>query len=147
MIIKSIIYLFSCLTLSFTFNLRFLEYEKNTYDYSNIQSNTINENISNASLVSTRTDENVIYISESNLVQILFSNVNKTGDASNIENSHYYGVNSAVLINKAIGNFKNFDIYTYAIGSNGITAVNDAIVNIDYLTIGTYKANSRYYCC
>lgn len=133
MIIKNIIYLFACLTLSFTSDLRFLEYEKNTYDYSNIQSNTINKNISNASLVSTRTDESVIYISENNLVQILFSNLNKTGDASNIENSHYYGVNSAVLINKAIGNFKNFEIDTYAIGSNGITAVNDAIINIDYL--------------
>lgn len=142
MTFQNVILLFTCLTLSLTSNLRFLESGDNTYDYSKIQATSKNKNISNADLISTKADESIVYISDDNLVSIVDSIANKTGDASNAENSHYYGVNSAVLVNNAKAQFVGFNITSNAIGSNGITVVNNGEASIENLKIHTEKVNS-----
>ena len=100
---RNIIYLSICLTLSLSSNLRFLPSETNTYNYSNIKAIYTNTNISNEASVSTTSDESVIYVSNNNFIMLNSGIATKRGDASNSENSKYYGVNSAVLINKTKG--------------------------------------------
>ena len=100
---RNIIYLSICLTLSLSSNLRFLPSETNTYNYSNIKATYTNTNSSNEVLASTTSDESVIYISNNNFIMLNSGIATKRGDASNSENSKYYGVNSAVLINKTKG--------------------------------------------
>ena len=65
---RNIIYLSICLTLSLSSNLRFLPSETNTYNYSNIKATYTNTNSSNEVLASTTSDESVIYVSNSNYV-------------------------------------------------------------------------------
>ena len=100
---RNIIYLSICLTLSLSSNLRFLPSETNTYNYSNIKTIYTNTNSSKEASVSTTSDESVIYVSNNNFIMLNSGIATKRGDASNSENSKYYGVNSAVLINKTKG--------------------------------------------
>ena len=103
---RNIIYLSICLTLSLSSNLRFLPSETNTYNYSNIKATYTNTNTSNEVLASTISDESVIYVSNSNYVGEYSGNATKTGDASNLENSKYYRINSAFLLIKLKDKFK-----------------------------------------
>ena len=100
---RNIIYLSICLTLSLSSNLRFLPSETNTYNYSNIKAIYTNTNSSKEASVSTTSDESVIYVSNNNFIMLNSGIATKRGDASNSENSKYYGVNSSVLINKTKG--------------------------------------------
>ena len=100
---RNIIYLSICLTLSLSSNLRFLPSETNTYNYSNIKAIYTNTNSSKEASVSTTSDESVIYVSNNNFIMLNSGIATKRGNANNSENSKYYGVNSAVLINKTKG--------------------------------------------
>ena len=100
---RNIIYLSICLTLSLSSNLRFLPSETNTYNYSNIKAIYTNTNSSKEASVSTTSDESVIYVSNNNFIMLNSGIATNRGDTSNSENSKYYGVNSAVLINKTKG--------------------------------------------
>lgn len=116
------IHLLICLTLSSSSShLRFLAPESNNFDYSNIKSVYSNQNISESLLESNTADESVIYISDNNSVKLNISSVIKTGDANNLQNSKYYGVNSAILVNNAKPTFIDFNITTNASGSHGLS--------------------------
>ena len=78
---RNIIYLSICLTLSLSSNLRFLPSETNTYNYSNIKAIYTNTNISNEASVSTTSDESVIYISNNNFIMLNSGIATKKGDA------------------------------------------------------------------
>lgn len=58
-----------------------------------------NTELSEQTLSSTTADQSVVYITQSG-ISIVNSKINKeSGDSSNIENSEFYGVNAAVLVN------------------------------------------------
>ena len=78
---RNIIYLSICLTLSLSSNLRFLPSETNTYNYSNIKAIYTNTNISSEASVSTTSDESVIYISNNNFIMLNSGIATKRGDA------------------------------------------------------------------
>ena len=79
--------------------LRFLQSSKNSYDYSSYSYTSINENLSGKTLSSKTSDQSVVYITQSG-ISISNSNLNKeSGDSSKTENSEFYGVNAAVLVN------------------------------------------------
>ena len=103
---RNIIYLSICLMLSLSSNLRFLPSETNTYNYSNITATYTNTNSSNEVLASATSDESVIYVSNNNFIRAYSGNSTKTGDASNLENSKYYRINSAFLLIKLKDKFK-----------------------------------------
>ena len=124
-------------------NLRYLQPQppnsnsnSNTYDYSNYASISSNANIAEGTeLKSTTSDESVIYITSPSIT-ISNPNINKeSGDSSNIENSEFYGVNAAVLVQGGGVTITGGTITTSAKGANAICATNNGIVTISGTTI------------
>ena len=70
----------------------------NTYDYSNYAAVSNNTDLKDKTLSSTTADQSVVYITESGKT-IQNSNINKeSGESSNTENSEFYGINAAILV-------------------------------------------------
>ena len=110
--------------------LRFLQSSKNSYDYSSYSSTSTNENLSGKTLSSTTSDQSVVYITQSGIT-INNSNLNKeSGDSSKTENSEFYGVNAAVLVNGGGLTMTGGTITTKAKGANAVVATNNGNVKI-----------------
>ena len=123
-------------------NLRFLPSETNTYDYSNIKATHTNTNSSKRNFSFHDFWWKCDLWFYNNFIRAYSGNSTKTGDASNLENSKYYGVNSAFLVNKAKGQLRNFNITTNAVGSHAVCSVNDAEVILNNSKLETTKDNS-----
>ena len=109
----------------------------NTYDYSNYKSVLTNQNSDSQTLTSTSSDESVVYITSSSYT-ISNSNLNKdSGDSSNTENSEFYGVNAAVLVQGGELAITGGTITTKAKGSNALCATNNGKVTIEGTTISS----------
>ena len=115
--------------------LRFLQSSKNSYDYSSYSFTSINENLSGKTLSSTTSDQSVVYITQSD-ISISNSNLNKaSGDSSKTENSEFYGVNAAVLVNGGGLTMTGGTVTTAAKGANAFCATNNGKVTISGSTI------------
>ena len=122
--------------------LRFLQSSRNSYDYSSYSCTSINENLSGKTLSSTTSDQSVVYITQSG-INIINSNLNKaSGDSSNTENSEFYGVNAAVLVNGGGLTMADGTITTAAKGANAICATNNGKVTISGTTITSTGSGS-----
>ena len=122
--------------------LRFLQSSRNSYDYSSYSCTSINENLSGKTLSSTTSDQSVVYITQSG-INIVNSNLNKaSGDSSNTENSEFYGVNAAVLVNGGGLTMTDGTITTAAKGANAICATNNGKVTISGTTITSTGSGS-----
>ena len=112
--------------------LRFLQQNlsTNSYDYSNYKAISTNENLSSKTLESTSKDESVVYITKSG-ISIINSNLTKTsGDSSKTENSEFYGVNAAVLVQGGETTITGGTISTSAKGANAVCATNKGKITI-----------------
>ncbi|MBP3801625.1 MAG: hypothetical protein J6I85_06370 [Clostridia bacterium] len=124
--------------------LRFLQSQslQNSYDYSNYNSKSTNENLSSKTLESTTKDESVVYITKSG-ISITNSNLKKTsGESSNTENSEFYGVNAAVLVQGGEVTITGGTIQTSAKGANAICATNKGNVIISETKITSTASGS-----
>ena len=122
--------------------LRFLQSSKNSYDYSSYSFTSINENLSGKTLSSTTSDQSVVYITQSG-ISISNSNLNKaSGDSSKTENSEFYGVNAAVLVNGGGLTMTGGTVTTAAKGANAICATNNGKVTISGTTITSTGSGS-----
>ena len=122
--------------------LRFLQTSRNSYDYSSYSCTSINENLSGKTLSSTTSDQSVVYITQSG-INIINSNLNKaSGDSSKTENSEFYGVNAAVLVNGGGLTMTDGTITTAAKGANAICATNNGKVTITGTTITSTASGS-----
>ena len=122
--------------------LRFLQSSRNSYDYSSYSCTSINENLSGKTLSSTTSDQSVVYITQSG-INIINSNLNKaSGDSSNTENSEFYGVNAAVLVNGGGLTMTDGTITTAAKGANAICVTNNGKVTISGTTITSTGSGS-----
>ena len=122
--------------------LRFLQSSKNSYDYSSYSFTSINENLSGKTLSSTTSDQSVVYITQSS-ISISNSNLNKaSGDSSKTENSEFYGVNAAVLVNGGGLTMTGGTVTTAAKGANAICATNNGKVTISGTTITSTGSGS-----
>ena len=122
--------------------LRFLQSSKNSYDYSSYSFTSINENLSGKTLSSTASDQSVVYITQSG-ISISNSNLNKaSGDSSKTENSEFYGVNAAVLVNGGGLTMTGGTVTTAAKGANAICATNNGKVTISGTTITSTGSGS-----
>jgi hypothetical protein len=84
----------------------------------------------------------VVYITQSG-INIINSNLNKaSGDSSNTENSEFYGVNAAVLVNGGGLTMTDGTITTAAKGANAICATNNGKVTISGTTITSTGSGS-----
>ena len=107
--------------------------------------NTINDDkILTGTYTSENNDENTILVNNGGNLSITDSIITKSGDATNIENSDFYGINSAILVQKdSIATIKNSKITTSAKGSNAIFATGEkAKISINNSTIETIGSNS-----
>ena len=104
---------------------------KSEYDYTNYQAVEYNANLNNQTVTSTKADESALYINATEKVIVENSNINKeSGDSSKIENSEFYGVNAAILVQGGILEITGGTITTKAKGGNAIVATNDGKVTI-----------------
>lgn len=90
------------------------------------------QELSNKTLSSTSSNESTLTIS-------------KSGDSSNTENSEFYGLNAAVLVQKGSeATIKDTTIKTNASGANAIFATEEnAIINVSNTKITTTGDSSR----
>ena len=122
--------------------LRFLQTARNSYDFSSYSCTSINENLSGKTLSSTTADQSVVYITQSG-ISIINSNLNKeSGDSSKTENSEFYGVNAAVLVNGGVLTMTGGTVTTAAKGANAICATNNGKVTITGTTITSTSSGS-----
>ena len=124
--------------------LRFLQQKSstNSYDYSNYSAKSTNENLSSKTLESTTKDESVVYVTKSGIT-IENSNLKKTsGDSSNTENSEFYGVNAAILVQGGEAAITGGTITTSAKGANAICATNKGTVTISGTKITSTASGS-----
>ena len=101
-----------------------------TYDYTNYKATSTNTILSGETLSSSTSDQSVVYITQSGIT-IDNSELNKaSGDSSETENSEFYGVNAAVLINGGGLTMTDGKITTAAKGANSLCATNGGKVTI-----------------
>ena len=101
-----------------------------TYDYTNYKATSTNKILSGETLSSSTSDQSVVYITQSGIT-IDNSELNKaSGDSSETENSEFYGVNAAVLVNGGGLTMTDGKITTAAKGANSLCATNGGKVTI-----------------
>ena len=109
---------------------------KSNYDYSSYKANKINVNVKNENISCINSDESAVYIDTKNSLSVKDSNIKKdSGDSSNIQNSDYYGVNAAILVQGGYLEVHEVEILTKTKGANALVATNDAYIDIGVLTI------------
>ena len=88
---------------------------------------------------STNSDESAILVSDGGSLELNNSQITKSGDSSNTENSEFYGINAGILTTKgSTTTIKNSNIETSSKGSNAVFATGtDAKVYISDSTITT----------
>ena len=127
-------YLFFILSLLFIVTnsqfLRFLQSSKNSYDYSSYTATSVNQNLNAQTLSSTTSDQSIVYITQSGITIQNSSLKKESGDSSKTENSEFYGVNAAVLVNGGGLTMTGGSITTSAKGANAVVATNNGNVKI-----------------
>ena len=102
----------------------------NNYNYTDYKANVTDENVGSEELIATEFDQSVVYITKNNIT-FTEPNLNKlSGTSSNIENSEFYGVNAAVLVQGGEVSITGGTITTKAKGGNAICATNKGKVTI-----------------
>ena len=124
-----------------------LKFEKKSdYDYSSYNSVSIDTDVSGQTTESTQADQSAVYITSS--INLTNAKIHKnSGDASKIENSEFYGVNAALLVQGGTLTMSGGEIITKAQGGNAVVATNDGKVTITGTTItstGTRSARGLH---
>jgi hypothetical protein len=116
----------------------------NTYDYTNYQAVSTNENLSNSEKISTTSDQSVVYITESGKTITDSTITKESGVSSNIENSEFFGVNAAVLVQGGGLTISGGTINTKAQGANALCVTNQGTATITGTTItSTGESSAR----
>ena len=118
--------------------------DKNNYDYSNYKATSMNENLESKELTSTTEDQSVVYINDTDITIVNSNLIKKSGDSSNIENSEFYGVNAAVLVQGGQVKIEGGSIMTQAKGANSLCVTNNGKATISGTTIiSTAESSAR----
>jgi len=104
---------------------------KSEYDYTDYKAVEYNKDLKDQTVISSEVDESALYINDTNKVIVENSIINKeSGDSSKIENSEFFGVNAAILVQGGNLEMIGGEIITSAKGGNALVATNDAQVTI-----------------
>lgn len=103
------------------------------------------QDLSNKTLSATSSDESVIVVNDGGSLNASSLTISKSGDSSNTENSEFYGLNAAVLVQKeSEATIKNTTIKTSATGANAIFSTGEnATLNVNNTKITTTGDSSR----
>ena len=119
--------------------------EKSPYDYSTYSSVSKNKDLTNDSITSSNSDESAVYITET--ISITNSQITKeSGKASKREDSEFYGVNAAVLVQGGKLTMTGGNIITKSEMANALVATNNGEVTITKTNItstGTSAARGK----
>ena len=102
----------------------------NSYNYTDYKANVTDENVGSDELTATESDQSVVYITTNNITFTEPNLIKLSGESSNIENSEFYGVNAAVLVQGGEVSITGGTITTKAKGGNAICATNKGKVTI-----------------
>lgn len=103
------------------------------------------QELSNKTLSDTSSDEYAIVVNDGGSLNATGLTISKSGDSSNTENSEFYGLNAAVLVQKeSEATIKNTTIKTSATGANAIFSTGEnATLNVSNTKITTTGDSSR----
>ena len=103
------------------------------------------QELSNKTLSTTSSDESAIVVNDGGSLNATGLTISKSGDSSNTENSEFYGLNAAVLVqNGSEATIKDTTIETNATGANAIFSTGEnAIINVSNTKITTTEDSSR----
>lgn len=103
------------------------------------------QELSNKTLSSTSSDESAIVVNDGGSLNATGLTISKSGDSSNTENSEFYGLNAAVLVQKGSeATIKDTTIKTSATGANAIFSTGEnATINVSNTKITTTGDSSR----
>ena len=103
------------------------------------------QELSNKTLSTTSSDESAIVVNDGGSLNATGLTISKSGDSSNTENSEFYGLNAAVLVqNGSEATIKDTTIETNATGANAIFSTGEnAIINASNTKITTTEDSSR----
>ena len=103
------------------------------------------QELSNKTLSATSSDESAIVVNDGGSLNATGLTISKSGDSSNTENSEFYGLNAAVLVQKGSeATIKDTTIETNATGANAIFSTGEnAIINVSNTKITTTEDSSR----
>ena len=102
----------------------------NSYNYTDYKANVTDENVGSDELTATESDQSVVYITTNNITFTEPNLIKLSGESSNIENSEFYGVNAAVLVQGGEVSITGGTITTKAKGGNALCATNKGKVTI-----------------
>ena len=124
--------------------LRSLQSSTNSYNYDSYSAISTNTNLSNENLESKTSDQSVVYITQSEITITGSTLTKESGDSSNTENSEFYGVNAAVLVQGGGVTISGGTITTKAKGANALCATNGGTVTISNTNIvSTGESSAR----
>lgn len=103
------------------------------------------QELSNKTLSSTSSNESAIVVNDGGSLNATGLTISKSGDSSNTENSEFYGLNAAVLVQKGSeATIKDTTIKTNATGANAIFSTGEnATINVSNTEITTTGDSSR----
>ncbi len=103
------------------------------------------QELSNKTLSSTSSDESAIVVNDGGSLNAKGLTISKSGDSSNTENSEFYGLNAAFLVQKGSeATIKDTTIKTSATGANAIFSTGEnATINVSNTKITTTGDSSR----
>ncbi|MDO5812292.1 MAG: hypothetical protein Q4Q31_04250 [Bacillota bacterium] len=103
------------------------------------------QELSNKTLSTTSSDESAIVVNDGGSLNATGLTISKSGDSSNTENSEFYGLNAAVLVQKGSeATIKDTTIKTNATGANAIFSTGEnATINVSNTKITTTGDSSR----
>ena len=102
----------------------------NSYNYTDYKANVTDEDIGSDELTATESDQSVVYVTKSNITFKDPNLIKVSGESSNIENSEFYGVNAAVLVQGGEATITGGTITTKAKGGNALCVTNKGKVKI-----------------
>ncbi len=103
------------------------------------------QELSNKTLSTTSADESAIVVNDGGSLNAKGLTISKSGDSSNTENSEFYGLNAAILVQKGSeATIKDTTIKTSATGGNAIFSTGEnATINVSNTKITTTGDSSR----
>lgn len=103
------------------------------------------QELSKKTLSATSSDESAIVVNDGGSLNATGLTISKSGDSSNTENSEFYGLNAAVLVQKGSeATIKDTTIETNATGANAVFSTGEnAIINVSNTKITTTGDSSR----
>ena len=103
------------------------------------------QELSKKTLSATSSDESAIVVNDGGSLNATGLTISKSGESSNTENSEFYGLNAAVLVQKGSeATIKDTTIETNATGANAIFSTGEnAIINVSNTKITTTGDSSR----